>query len=207
MKTCVMVAGVALSFALLFALPLPAQERARGPAGGRDPREMLKRADTDGDGKVSKAEFVAARSAEMEEVFTRIDASGDGFLDEKEVTEFGDRMREMAGRAGGAPGSEGLRRPGVPGRRPEGDSSAEPMRRDGDSDPGALAEQFFDRTDTDGDGRLSREEYLAGASRLREMMRRGGGGMPGLGGRAAAPEEGFRRPPRPAADGTPPAAR
>jgi hypothetical protein len=204
MKTRVLVAGIAL----MFALPLQAQERPRGPAGGRDPREMMKRADTNGDGKVSKAEFVAARSAEMEEAFTRIDASGDGFLDEKEVTEFGDRMREMAGRPGGAPGGEGPRRPGAPGRRAEGDtSSAEPMRRDGDADPGALAEQFFDRADTDSDGRLSREEYLAGASRLQEMMRRGGGGMPGLGGRAAAPEEGFRRPPPRDAAGTPPAER
>lgn len=170
-------------------------------------REMLKRADTDGDGKVSKAEFVAARSAEMEEAFTRIDASGDGFLDEKEVTEFGDRMREMAGRAGGAPGGDGLRRPGVPGRHRRV-TPPPPSRCNATGTPSpALAEQFFDRTDTDGDGRLSREEYLAGASRLRDMMRRGGGGMPGLGGRAAAPEEGFRRPPRPAADGTPPAAR
>jgi hypothetical protein len=38
------------------------------------------------------------------------------------------------------------------------------------------------------------------------MMRRVGGGMPGLGGRAAAPEEGFRRPPPRDAAGTPPAA-
>ena len=71
MTTRVLVAGIAL----LFALPLQAQERPRGPAGGRDPREMMKRADTNGDGKVSKAEFVAARSAEMEEAFTRIDAN------------------------------------------------------------------------------------------------------------------------------------
>lgn len=197
--TRVLAAGVAL----LVMLPLTAQDRLRGPAGGRDPREMMKRADTDGDGKVSKAEFLAARTVEMEEVFGRIDANGDGFLDGREVTEFGERMREMAGRAGASAGSEGPQRPGAQGRRPEGDtSSAAPMRRDGEADPGALAEPFFDRADTDGDGRLSREEYLAGAARLREIMRRGGGF--GLGGRAAAPEEGFRRPPRPEADGAAP---
>lgn len=39
MKTHTPAAGVALLFALLFTLPLPAQERPRGPAGGRDPRD------------------------------------------------------------------------------------------------------------------------------------------------------------------------
>lgn len=188
----------------LITLPLGAQERPLGPPGGRDPREMMKRADTDGDGKVSKAEFMAARSAEMEEAFGRIDANADGFLDESEVTRFSERMRETAGRPGMAPGGEGGRRPeGAGPRRPEGGrAGGEPMRRDGDPEGGAMAEQLFDRMDADGDGKLSREEYLAGAARLREMMGRRGG-MPGLGGRAAAPEEGFRRPPRPESEGRP----
>jgi len=65
-----------------------AQERPappRGAEGARDPREMMKRADTDGDGKVSKAEFMAARTAELEEAFARIDADGDGRIDEAEA--------------------------------------------------------------------------------------------------------------------------
>jgi len=173
-----------------------AQERPappRGAEGARDPREMMKRADTDGDGKVSKAEFMAARTAELEEAFARIDADGDGRIDEAEAGRFGERMRELAGRGGAGPGGEGRRREGV-GPRPSGGSSAgEPGRREGDPE-GGMAEQFFERADTDGDGRLSRDEYLAAAARLREMMgRRGGPG--GIGGRAAPPEEGFRKPP------------
>jgi len=192
--TRVLAAGVAL----LVMLPLAAQERPRGPAGGRDPREMLKRADTNGDGKLDKKEFVAARTAEMEEAFGRIDANGDGLVDEQEIGQFAERMREQAGRPGMGPGGE--RRAAAVGseRGPEGPGGRRPEgpRPDGVPAAGAMAEQFFERMDTDGNGTLSREEYLAGAERLREMMRRGGG-MPGLGGRAAAPEEGFRRPPRP----------
>jgi hypothetical protein len=191
--TRVLAAGVAL----LVMLPLAAQERPRGPAGGRDPREMLKRADTNGDGRLDRKEFVAARTAEMEEAFGRIDTNGDGLLDEQEIGQFSERMREQAGRAGVGPAGE--RRPEGPGseRRPEGGAGRRPEGpRPGGEPDAAMAEQFFERMDTDGDGKLSREEYLAGAQRLRELMRRGGG-MPALGGRAAAPEEGFRRPPRP----------
>jgi hypothetical protein len=189
--------ALAAGVALLVMLPLAAQERPRGPAGGRDPREMLKRADTNGDGKLDKKEFIAARTAEMEEAFGRIDANGDGLVDEQEIGQLTERMREQAGRAGMGRGGErraaaaGSERAseGAAGRRAEGP-------RPGGEPDAAMAEQFFERMDTDGDGRLSREEYLAGAQRLRDSMRRGGG-MPALGGRAAAPEEGFRRPPRP----------
>ncbi len=173
-----------------------AQDRPRGPAAGRDPAEMLSRADTDGDGKVSKAEFMAARSAEMEQAFGRIDADGDGFIDAREAEQVATRMREMAGREGPGRGDERGRR--AVGERPTGEMAAEGAGQR----PEALAEQLFDRMDTDGNGALSREEYLAGAARLREMMMRRGG-QPGLGGRAGPPAEGFRRPPRQDAAGAP----
>lgn len=190
--TRVLAAGVAL----LVMLPLAAQERPRGPAGGRDPRELLRRADTNGDGKLDKKEFVAARTAEMEEMFGRIDTNGDGLVDEQEIGQFTERMREQAGRPGMGPGGERRAAGSERGPQGPGDRRPEGARPGGEPGAGAMAEQFFERMDTNGDGTLSREEYLAGAERLREMMRRGGG-MPGLGGRAAAPEEGFRRPPRP----------
>lgn len=170
--------GTACLLGAMCALQATAQDRPRGPAAGRNPAEMLSRADTDGDGKVSKAEFIAARTAEMEQVFTRIDANDDGFIDTAEAEQAASRSREMAARGG-------LGRGEAP-RRPTGEMAA--------GEPGAMAEQIFERMDTDGDGKLSRDEYLAGAARLRELMTRRG--QPGLGGRAGAPAEGFRRPPR-----------
>ena len=42
-----------------------------------------------------------------------------------------------------------------------------------------MAAQGFERMDTDGDGKLSREEFAAGMARLRELMQRAGPGRPG----------------------------
>jgi Ca2+-binding EF-hand superfamily protein len=92
-----------------------------GPGGteGRNPADMLKRSDTDGDGKVSKDEFIKARAAEMEEAFARIDGNSDGYVDEAEASQIAERMRA----AGARGGPEGMRRPEGEGmRRPEGDS-------------------------------------------------------------------------------------
>lgn len=156
------------------------------PAPDRNPAEMIKRADTDGDGAVSREEFIKARTAELEAGFGRIDANGDGKLDEEEVKAAAERMRSIGG---------GSREGGL--RRPDGDR---PMRRDGERPmrPGAGpggGEEAFARIDRDGDGKLSREEFAEGMTRLREFMQRGGNG-PGMpeGGRRG-PEEGFRRPP------------
>jgi Ca2+-binding EF-hand superfamily protein len=147
-----------------------AQESDRSRAA-----EFLRRADADGDGKVTKAEFVKARTADIEEGFARIDTNGDGILDEAEAERAAAIMRGGAG-----PGRE-------PGRRPEGPS------------PGPAGDDLdgpFQRMDRDGDGKLSREEFAAGMTRLREMMQQRGGMLPGqMSGRGGGPEEGFRRPP------------
>lgn len=98
-----------------------------GPPEGRNPGDMLKRADTDGDGKVSKEEFIKSRAAEQEEAFARIDTNADGFINEMEVREIAERMRAAAAGRGGP---DGMRRPegGEGGfRRPEG--GPEGMRR------------------------------------------------------------------------------
>jgi hypothetical protein len=188
-----------------------------GPLGGRSAAEMIARADQDGDGRVSRKEFLETRTTEMEAMFDRIDTNGDGFLDEREIEQMAERLRAGA-EALGMPlagsrdipsaGSRGTQRPdgerarrpdGAPGfRRPEGrPEGREEGRPEGRPEGAPLAGEAFDRMDRDGDGTLSREEFTAGMARLRELMQRGG--MPGGMGRPEGrrgPEEGFRRPPR-----------
>lgn len=183
-------------------------ERPRPPGGpggpppdGRNPGEMLKRADADGDGKVSKDEFLKARANEMDEAFGRLDANADGFIDQPEVDQIAERMR-AAGRGGpdgmrrpegegmrrpegeggfrrppegpdGRPGGEGMRRPEGEGgfRRPEGGDRPAGGRPEGAA---AFMDQAFGRMDQDGNGQLSRDEFNQGMTRMREMMGRGG---------------------------------
>ncbi len=167
-------------------------ERQPGP-GGRNPAEAFKRADGDGDGKVSKDEFMKARSAEAEQMFGRIDANGDGFIEPEEARKFMESMRgSMAGREGG-PRPGGDRRP-EGGPRPEGGLRPEGQAPRGPG--GGPGDEAFQRLDRDGNGQLSREEFEAGMMRMREMMQRNGMGQ--LPGRPAGPGgagEGFRRPP------------
>lgn len=56
----------------------------------RDPAEILASADTNGDGVVTRAEFLAARAAG----FSKYDRNGDGFIDADDVPR---RMRKRAG--------------------------------------------------------------------------------------------------------------
>lgn len=197
-----------------------------GPGGpeGRNPADMLKRSDTDGDGKVSKDEFIKARAAEMEEAFARIDANSDGYVDEAEASQIAERMRAAGARGGPEgmrrpEGDSGFRRPPEGGDRPEGGPrpdgdrpEGEGMRRpeggprpDGDrpeggprpEGPGAFMEQAFGRMDQDGNGQLSREEFTQGMAKMREMMGRGGMGR----GEGPGGSPGAGRPPGGGAEG------
>jgi len=182
-----------------------------GPPPGGDPAERIaafvKRADTNGDGKISKEEFTAMGQKESEERFSRMDANGDGVVDQDEIGKMV-QMMGRGGQGGRPPGGEGggFRRPpgaeggppGSPGQgaRPEGEGGG---RRGGGmfGDP----KETFKRLDADGNGSISEDEYIKGVEKMREAFRgRGGqggpGGMnrPGEGGRPAG-EGGFRRPP------------
>jgi hypothetical protein len=167
---------------------VPAAVAVAQPPMESSPAEMVKRADADGDGKVSRDEFIKARTIALEQAFTRMDTDGDGKLDEKEVEAGAAQARAM-----GPAGLGGFRRPDAD--RPQRPGADRPQR----PGAGAMAEQGFDRMDADGDGKLSKDEFAAGMKRLRELMERAGPGIGGPrrpGGGERGPEQGFRRPPQ-----------
>lgn len=114
--------------ALIGLSALNAQEGGPPRDGGNRLAEMIKRADTNGDGKISKEEFVNARKAELEEQFGKLDANKDGQADEAEMKEIASRMRDGGPRREG----EGMRRPEGQGgpeggfRRPPGEGERRP---------------------------------------------------------------------------------
>ena len=98
--TTVFFAAVCTAFAgVAVAQPMPERSAA----------EMFKRADTDGDGKVSLDEFIKARTAEIEATFKRLDRDGDGKLSQEEVTAGMARLREAMQRGGAEAGGPGMR--------------------------------------------------------------------------------------------------
>lgn len=100
-------------------------ERPRGPL-------FLRRLDTDGNGRISKAEMDKAR-----ELFAELDTNDDGELD----------MRELMGPPPGEMEERMARRP------PRGEMPDSP--RPGNAD---RPRPFFDRMDRNGDGKISEDE-------------------------------------------------
>lgn len=77
--------------ALVFlASPVYAEDIA-GEAGAHEGRKggMMQKIDTDGDGKVSKSEFIAVH----EKKFSKIDADGDGYVGREEMKAHKQTMR------------------------------------------------------------------------------------------------------------------
>jgi len=218
-----------------------AQEGApKGPppgneGGGNRLGEFLKRADVNGDGKISKEEFGALSRGGGDERFSRMDANSDGFVDATEMAAIAEKMREgMRGRPDGEGkgGEGGFRRPpeGAPkpdgerpappegGRRPEGGPPGGPVmidevfgRMDKDGDGNVTKEEYvefskqeiesrFARTDANEDGKLTKEEMKSGMERMRNMMR-GPQGGPGGPGRGPGGEGGPRRGPESGGEG------
>lgn len=194
-----------------------------GPQGGGDPAarlaEFIKRADTDGDGKISKAEFEGMGKKESEERFNRMDANSDGFVDQDEIGKISQMIRQGQGQGqgqgmrrpeGGPPGEGGFRRPpGAEGERPKGapegagrpdgerprgapEGGARPGGPDGGQRGGGMfgdPKETFKRMDADGNGSISEDEYIKATEKMREMMR-SRGGQPG----GAPGQGGARRP-------------
>ncbi len=193
--------------------PPPAEGKPNGgPPGGGDPRarimEFVKRADTNGDGKISKDEFAEMGKKENGQRFSMMDGNGDGFVDQDELGKVAQKMSQH-----GRPDGQGMRRPD--GRPPggEGGGFRRPPGNEGNARPGGERgserphgmfgdpKENFKRMDTDGNGSISEDEYIKASERMREMFRNRGR-QPGQGNGFRRPEGGppggdggFRRPP------------
>lgn len=88
-----------------------------------DPGRILANADTNGDGKITRSEFIESRAS----LFARLDRNGDGYLDKQDA-----RQRLLARR---------------------------------NDDDGRL-QQVMAMFDKNGDGRISRDEFVKGPSLL-----------------------------------------
>ncbi|MEI6536100.1 MAG: EF-hand domain-containing protein, partial [Verrucomicrobiaceae bacterium] len=115
--------------AILGSLSLNAQDAAKPPGqpgdGGQQSRldEMLKKIDTNGDGKISKEEWLEFSKKEAEDRYAKMDSNSDGSVDKAEMEEGARKMREARGQ-GGEGRTGGFRRPeageGGTRNRPEG---------------------------------------------------------------------------------------
>jgi len=129
----------------LMALAAPAC--AAAPAA-RDPYAMMERADTDSDGRVSRAEATAARR----DLFLRADRNGDRVLDDNDSSRRR-RIREALEqvRAGADGNGDGV--------VTEAEFMAAPMAA-------------FDRADADRDGYVTRTEIEAARGAMRSRSGR-----------------------------------
>ncbi|MGL4465097.1 MAG: hypothetical protein ACRDD1_17725 [Planctomycetia bacterium] len=134
-----------------------------------DPEMILRRFDTNGDGKLDEAEA----PERMAEGFARVDADGDGFVDAVELKVVVQRMGGR--RAGGAPGApEGV--PSVDGIMQRMDKNGDGRIARGEAEK-ALAENF-EKIDVDSDEILTREELKSGLEKI-AAGRPGAAGGPG----------------------------
>jgi len=169
-------------FALGTCMAVAQDGAPKGEGGGGRIAEFLKRADTNADGKLSKEEFDEFSKRDNGERFSKMDANGDGVIDQSEMSQIGERMREglrRPGGEGGSPGSTGFRRPPGspegdrpapspegerPAPRPEGDRPAPPEGQRPQGGPGGPGQvnidEIYGRMDKNADGNVDKDEYL-----------------------------------------------
>ncbi|CAN5667815.1 hypothetical protein BH10PSE14_BH10PSE14_37510 [soil metagenome] len=144
-----------------------APEAPRAAGGG------MARADGDGDGRVSRAEFIAR----ADERFAGLDKNGDGQLSPDEMPQRRDKATPAGSDTPTANGRGGGMREKMRGRmidrldtNHDGMISRDEFR--------AQAAERFDRADVNRDGFLDQNEMAAMRERARSMMQRGGGNPP-----------------------------
>ena len=115
---------------------------------------MFGRADTNGDGFVSKEEFAAARTA----MFTKLDANGDGVVDQAELDKAREAWHQRKSQTQADSGTQAE----TPKKEHHGRFMA---RIDTDSDGKVTTQEFaaagdkmFAKFDANGDGKLAQDE-------------------------------------------------
>ncbi|MCH2202469.1 MAG: HlyD family efflux transporter periplasmic adaptor subunit [Fuerstiella sp.] len=159
------------------AMARPQNNTSRSTSDGQNTlpnsgREYIAQYDLDGDGKVAQSELDEQSQRSAQFWFSRVDADGDGALNETETDTMLESRRRFAGGGGGRPpGTEPAGRDESADRRPPGDRSGNAgarfdlMQYDSDGDGKVSKEEapermrsFFDRMDTDGDGGITQKE-------------------------------------------------
>jgi Ca2+-binding EF-hand superfamily protein len=156
--------------------PLGGAERPGFPGTRPDPRELFNRMDANKDGKLTKDEL--AQRERLPENFALLDANSDGSISQDEFMEFGRRF--------------GQRPPGAPNQNNQA-NQANPQ----------VFEALFDRTDSNSDGKLTKDEVPEERQVMRSVLERAGGEISKdqfVRGMTAAMQAGGQ-PPRP--DGAP----
>jgi Ca2+-binding EF-hand superfamily protein len=127
-------------------------------------QDLLQRADTDGDGKISKKEFEASKPKDgkgpaAEDLFSKIDTNGDGFITEDENAVFISSMQppqppspeEMFAKAD----TNG------DGELSKAEFAAMVPKKGGSSNSQTDTQKIFDEMDTNQDGVVSEAEFMA----------------------------------------------
>lgn len=99
MKRSLLLSSLALALAGMSTVAVAASDHG-GPGRERGPRahgaQPFKQADTNGDGEISRAEFLAASEKRASQMFDRLDANDDGVVSQAERQQAHDRAREKA---------------------------------------------------------------------------------------------------------------
>lgn len=149
---------------LLAALLIPAITHAESPGGKRQ-------VDSDGDGKVSRAEAEAASAKKLLKRFDKIDTDGDGYITKVE--------RKAAREQAGEKMKEGKEKGKGKIKAADTDGNGALSRDEANAAGMTKMVEHFDKIDADGDGEISKEEMKASREQLRERRKDGTG--PGKG--------------------------